>query len=649
MKSPRTSAGCAAARALCLVLALSQAWSPAWAQIVADPAAPGSQRPTVLTAPNGVPLINITTPSAAGVSRNTRIQSDYASVGEQSGLKAGDGGFDVEVQGRTTLNGGAITSTQAAVEADINRFESAGGTELADVHNSASYEASGASVSAGIGNGKPTGSAGIGSDQGSASSTTRAAISGIAGHTDARTGDAETGLAPIFDKDRVKEEVGAQVAITAAFGSQASKAIGDYAAGQERQARSLRAQADAETDPDVQARLRAEADQIDADWGPQGVKRLLAHAVVGGLTGGAAGAAGAASGTLVAPAVAEALTSAGIDPLLADALTALASTAAGAAVGGTAGGAAAFNEVTNNYLSHDERIRLQRAERACIASGNAEACQIVVQLRLKDELSDRLLADAVARCEGADCHEVATFVQQELTRVGCTAPHTCTDQAQLQRYWQVAQTKAQGLEAVYPEGWLLDIKAVADIAKAGIRLAVNRTAEKSLDELRRLRPQLGGDQDPTPSGLKGFGDGPTGGGTVGELSGVRTVIPPLSDSATSRSLIRENESASILANNGYKVEQNPQVPGSKNPDYRVNGEIFDNYAPSTSNVRNVWSEMERKVARGQADNIVVNLADSSITPPVLSRQLMDYPIPGLKQVIVIDKAGNPLVIKVDGE
>ena len=48
----------------------------AHAQIVADPTAPGTQRPTVLAAPNGVPLVNIQTPSAAGVSRNTYSQFD---------------------------------------------------------------------------------------------------------------------------------------------------------------------------------------------------------------------------------------------------------------------------------------------------------------------------------------------------------------------------------------------------------------------------------------------------------------------------------------------------------------------------------------------------------------------------------------------
>ncbi|WP_268604213.1 two-partner secretion domain-containing protein, partial [Escherichia coli] len=50
------------------------------AQVMADPGAPGNQRPTVLEAANGVPLVNIQTPSAAGVSRNTYSQFD---VGQQ--------------------------------------------------------------------------------------------------------------------------------------------------------------------------------------------------------------------------------------------------------------------------------------------------------------------------------------------------------------------------------------------------------------------------------------------------------------------------------------------------------------------------------------------------------------------------------------
>ncbi|MFA6464335.1 MAG: filamentous hemagglutinin N-terminal domain-containing protein, partial [Desulfurivibrionaceae bacterium] len=50
-------------------------------QIVADPNAPANQRPTILAAPNGVPFVNIQTPSAAGVSRNTYRQFDVQQQG----------------------------------------------------------------------------------------------------------------------------------------------------------------------------------------------------------------------------------------------------------------------------------------------------------------------------------------------------------------------------------------------------------------------------------------------------------------------------------------------------------------------------------------------------------------------------------------
>jgi filamentous hemagglutinin len=50
-------------------------------QVVGDPNAPGNQRPTVLGAPGAAPLVNIQTPSAAGVSRNTYNRFDVDKSG----------------------------------------------------------------------------------------------------------------------------------------------------------------------------------------------------------------------------------------------------------------------------------------------------------------------------------------------------------------------------------------------------------------------------------------------------------------------------------------------------------------------------------------------------------------------------------------
>ena len=181
------------------------------------------------------------TPVSGSVSAsNSRIESNYASVTEQSGLRAGDQGFDVKVKGDTDLKGGAITSTQQAIDEQRNRFETGGTLTLADIQNQAEYTAKSASVSLGAGTsfaGKLTpqgSSAGVGKDAGKAESMTLAAISDIAGNTAARTGDAEIGIRPIFDAEKVQREITAQVVITQSFGQQASQAVGDYVQDQRK-------------------------------------------------------------------------------------------------------------------------------------------------------------------------------------------------------------------------------------------------------------------------------------------------------------------------------------------------------------------------------------------------------------------------------
>lgn len=276
----------------------------------------------------------------------------------------GDGGFQVEVAGKVDLTGAQITSTQAAIDAGKNRYEAQGGTTTTDLQNSASYSAQSVSVGMGAGGGSSggrpgggLGAVGIGTDADSARSESKAAISGVAGDVDARTGDREVGLAQLFDKEKVKAEVAAQVAITAEFGRQASTVVGNVAQQKMKLAESKLNEALAAAaagDSEAAAGLRAEARQLEADWGDQGKLRLAAHTVIGGLTGGAAGAAGAAVGTLTAPQVAGALREAGIDETVVKSIAALASTAAGGVVG-AAGGAAAYNEVVNNYVSHSQK------------------------------------------------------------------------------------------------------------------------------------------------------------------------------------------------------------------------------------------------------------------------------------------------------
>ncbi|WP_418128016.1 DUF637 domain-containing protein [Variovorax sp. KK3] len=110
---------------------------PASAQIVGAPGAPANLRPMVLTAPNGVPLVNIRTPSASGVSRNLYNQFDVSARGlilnnartaaqtQLGGLVQGNP-FLANGPARVILNeivGGNPTQLQGAIEVAGQRAE----------------------------------------------------------------------------------------------------------------------------------------------------------------------------------------------------------------------------------------------------------------------------------------------------------------------------------------------------------------------------------------------------------------------------------------------------------------------------------------------------------------------------------------------
>ncbi|WP_181234175.1 toxin TcdB middle/C-terminal domain-containing protein [Enhygromyxa salina] len=117
--------------------------------------------------------------------------------------------------------------------------------------------------------------------------------------------------------------------------------------------------------------------------------------------------------------------------------------------------------------------------------------------------------------------------------------------------------------------------------------------------------------------------------------GSRTAINPNDSPENILALTRENESADVLASKGYDVVQNPTVSGPKNPDYRINGEIYDNYAPTTASSRNIWSTVLGKVEDEQANRLVLNLDDSAVKLDDLAKQFQTWAIPGLVEVLVV--------------
>ncbi len=267
--------------------------------------------------------------SVAGSVGQTKTNSDYASVIEQSGIKAGDGGFQVDVKGNTDLKGGVVASSDKAVQYNLNKLTTSTLTH-SDIENHASYDASSIGLSGGYGGtiGKdqkgtatnvnpvpgttlPKGDGGLQvappvalSASGDANSTTKSGISGgaitiadgakqqqLTGQTAAEavssinrdTSNTGSALAPIFDKDKIQ----AGFDITSQFINQAGTFIANRAA----EADAAKAAANnSNLTPEQRAAAQQRADELSANWGPNGTYRqvltALSVAAGGNVTGG---------------------------------------------------------------------------------------------------------------------------------------------------------------------------------------------------------------------------------------------------------------------------------------------------------------------------------------------------------------------------
>ena len=167
-----------------------------------------------------------------------KMNSTFDSVQEQTGLYAGDGGFDITVGRHTQLDGAAIAST---ADAGKNRLDT-GSLGFSDIHNEADYKVShsGISMSGGgdfggdqfKGN-MPGGMIVAGGSSGHAEGTTRAAVSEgtITVRDQANqqqdvadlsrdTEHANGSISPIFDKEKEQKRL-QMVGLIGEIGSQA--------------------------------------------------------------------------------------------------------------------------------------------------------------------------------------------------------------------------------------------------------------------------------------------------------------------------------------------------------------------------------------------------------------------------------------------
>ena len=338
----------------------------------------------------------------------SKVSADFASVAQQSGIEAGDGGFEINVNGNTNLKGGKIASTDKAITDGKNRLDTDTLT-TSSVENRSQYQAESISVG--------TSGAGMGSSSGGEHSSTNASISaaritlndqvqqdktGLTAEQTiakldqtARTGqDSSNSLLKNWNGEELRQDVQAQAQITQAFGQQTAKAIGDYASEQYKKAI---ANGDAEG---------------AKNWAEGGAYRVAAHTVAGALSGGVAGALGAGLSAATIPEIAGAIKDLGLPDVVTKGLIAAAGSAVGAAAGGLQGAAAGMNQTVNNYLKHDEIEQLTKARKACpTGSGDSSACGEVKRLEALDQQRDMALTACTGNTSSA-CDGVRQDVRQ---------------------------------------------------------------------------------------------------------------------------------------------------------------------------------------------------------------------------------------------
>ncbi|MCZ2266800.1 hemagglutinin repeat-containing protein [Neisseria meningitidis] len=345
--------------------------------------------------------------SASGSYRQSKVKADHASVTGQSGIYAGEDGYQIKVRDNTDLKGGIITSGKSAEDKGKNLFQTATLT-ASDIQNHSRYEGR----SFGIGGsfdlnggwdgtvtdkqGRPTDrispAAGYGSDGDSKNSTTRSGINtrnihitdeagqlARTGKTEARiytgidteTADQHSGrLKNSFDKDAVAKEINLQREVTKEFGRNAAQAVAAVAdklgntQSYERyqEARTLLEDELQNTDSEAEkAAIRASLGQVNAylaenqsrydTWKEGGIGRSILHGAAGGLTTGSLGGILAGSGTsLAAPYLDKAAENLG--PAGKAAVNALGGAAIGYATGGSGGAVVGANVDWHNRQLH---------------------------------------------------------------------------------------------------------------------------------------------------------------------------------------------------------------------------------------------------------------------------------------------------------
>ncbi|MGQ5247192.1 two-partner secretion domain-containing protein [Xanthomonas arboricola pv. corylina] len=351
--------------------------------------------------------LTLATGSGSGGSYSQqKVNSSYTSVTEQSGIQAGNGGFDITVGGNTKLVGGAIAS---AADASLNRLSSDSLT-VEDLQNKAEYKTSGVTVAGGTGSSMASVAIGaglsmLGNASDSSSSTTKSDIA--AGTIQIRNGDEsalagldrnatelqQSGLKEIFDQKKIED----QKELMGLAGEIGFRVVGDVASAMYQ-----KAQLDLASAPDEASKAQALA-RLEA-WSDGGTNKILLHGLTGAAIAALGGenvlqtAAGAAGAEAAKVAMSDYLVNNGVtDPATYNALMELGSAALGGIAGGQVGATTALAGDQFNRQLHPDEVTWIRQ--------NAEAFALQEGISVI-EAKQRLTVEAAAQVDAVIAKKV---------------------------------------------------------------------------------------------------------------------------------------------------------------------------------------------------------------------------------------------------
>ena len=221
----------------------------------------------------GIPVVGGTA-SLSGNASQAQADANFQAVQEQTGLFAGEGGFDLKVQGTTTLNAGAIASI--ADESKNQLITDA--LQISTLNNISEFDINSQSLSLGT---QPGGnSAGQVDEAGSQSNTTQAVLA---------AGTIEVNQKPNFDRKKTlgltqdasdnealqnnfsEEQVQLNqesVQASQILGPKLANSIGTFATEKLNEAANLKLKANATSNPEEAAQHNAQ----QLNWKPTGAK-----------------------------------------------------------------------------------------------------------------------------------------------------------------------------------------------------------------------------------------------------------------------------------------------------------------------------------------------------------------------------------------